>query len=137
MRRVVLDTNVLISFLTDRDARQQAKAAELIAAGSRGELELVLHQIAATELVYVMQNIYRVDARRVADTIGELLELPGLSTVDELPWPTVLELWPSRIADFADAVLVAAARAGRHDAIATFDLSFRRRLSRVGLVSYW
>ena len=137
MKRVVLDTNVLVSFLTDRDPQQQARAAELVTAASRGEVELVLHQIAATELVYVLQNLYRVETRRVAATIGELIALPGLLTSDDLPWAAVLALWPSAIGDFADAVLVAATRAGRHDAIATFDLAFRRRLGRLGLASYW
>ena len=32
MKRVILDTNVLVSFLTDRDAEQQAQAAALFEA---------------------------------------------------------------------------------------------------------
>lgn len=137
MKRIVLDTNVLVSFLTDRDPRQQARAAELFTAASRAEVELVLHQIVATELVYVLRNLYRVEARRIAATIGELLALPGLLTSDDLPWAAVLDLWPATIPDFADAVLVAGTRAGRHDAIATFDLAFRRRLTRLGFISHW
>ncbi len=36
MKRVVVDTNVLISFLTDRNAEQQAQASELFEAAAEG-----------------------------------------------------------------------------------------------------
>lgn len=51
MKRVVLDTNVLVSFLTDRNAEQQEQASALFEAASSGKTELVLHQIVITELV--------------------------------------------------------------------------------------
>ena len=44
VKRVVLDTNVLVSFLTDRDAEQQEQAAALFETAAQGEAELILHQ---------------------------------------------------------------------------------------------
>ena len=96
MKRIVVDTNVLVSFLTDRDARQQARAARLFEAAAAGEVQLILHQLVATELIYVLRTVYAVDA-----------------------------------------ALVAVTRAGKHDAIATFDDRFIRRLSRLRLATAW
>jgi predicted nucleic acid-binding protein len=137
MTRIVLDTNVVLSFLTDRDPRQQAAAAELFEQTAAGEKELVLHQIVSTELVYVLHNHYRVGGAETAATLRDLLALPGVLSVDSMPWPTLFDLWPAHVPEFADAVLAAVTKVGRHDALATFDTAFRRRLRRLGLTSYW
>ena len=137
MKRVVLDTNVLVSFLTDRDAEQQAQAAALFEAAAQSEVELVLHQIVVGEMVYVLGNLYQVEAQEIAAMIDDLLASPGVKPVDELSWTLVLELWPGRVSDFADAVLAAVALGGRYDAVATFDRRFVRRLRREGIPRYW
>lgn len=100
-------------------------------------MEIVLPQLVLAELVYVLRNLDQVSRAETAATLRDLLALPGLRTVDALPWPRVLELWPARIPDFADAALAAVCEHERCDAIATFDTTFRRRLSRLGLASHW
>jgi predicted nucleic acid-binding protein len=49
----------------------------------------------------------------------------------------VLALWPKPFRDFSHAVLAATCRSGRHDAVATFDETFKRLLGGQGLQSYW
>ncbi len=137
MKRIVLDTNVLVSFLTDRDAEQQAQAAALFEAAAQGEVEIVLHQMVVAEMVYVLGNLYQVETREIAAMVDDLLSSPGAKPVDELSWTLVLELWPDRVPDFADAVLAAVAREGRYDAVATFDRRFVRRLRKEGIPRYW
>jgi len=137
MTRVLIDTNVLVSFLTDRDPEQQARAADLITAAAQREVQLLLHQQVLAELVYVLVNLYRRSREEIAAILRELLALPGALPVDELPWSLVLDLWPKQIPDFADAVLAATCKAGRHDSIATFDADFQRRLPGLGLEPYW
>jgi predicted nucleic acid-binding protein len=134
---VVVDTNVLVSFLTDCDPGQQAQAAELLAKAAGRELEVVLHQVVVTETVYVLLNLYRVSREDTAVIVRELLAMPGVTTVDELPWSVVLDWWPAQLGELGDAVLAAVTKVGRHDAVATFDTTFRRRLKRLKLTSYW
>ncbi len=137
MRRVVLDTNVLISFLTDRDAEQQAQAAALFESAADSEVELILHQMVISEMVYVLGNLYRIDASEIARAVDDLLSSAGVSPVDEVTWTRVLQLWPGRFRDFTDAVLAAVTLEQRYDAVATFDQRFVRQLRRDGLASYW
>lgn len=137
MKQIVLDTNVLLSFLTDRDAEQQLRADQLFQAAGRGQVRLVLPQIAVNELVYVLLNFYRVEPTAVAEILEDLLASPGLQPVHEVSWSRVLELWPNGIKDYADAVLAQVAREGGYDCIATFDQRFIRGLRREGLAVYW
>lgn len=137
MTRVLLDTNVIISFLTDRDKKQQALAARLLEQGADGEVELLLHQVVAVEVVYVLRNRYGVEAAAVAQVLRELLTMPGVTTVDAIPWGALLDLWPATVSGLADAVLAAVCRAERCDAVATFDTGLQRSLARLNLGSLW
>ena len=137
MSRIVLDTNVLVSFLTDRDLAQQVRAAKLFAAAASGVDELALPQVVATEMVYVLTNLYKLDASSVAAILADLLALPGILPLDSVDWPAVLDLWPKRYADFTDACLAAVAQQGRFDAVATFDRPFARQLARESLTTVW
>lgn len=133
MSRIVLDTNVLVSFLTDRDPGQQAHATALFEDAAAGEVEIVLHQMVITEMVYVLGNLYKVDALQIAQVLDDLLSLTGVRPVDEVVWTRVFELWPDQVGDFADAVLAAVTLEGRYDAVATFDRGFAKALRRLGL----
>ena len=137
MSRILLDTNVLLSYVTDRDPQQQETASVLFEAAAAREHELILTQAVSTEMVYVLASYYKTRPSTIAGLLKEVLAWPGLVTHDELVWTTLLELWPERIPDFADAVLAATATTGRFDAIATFDRSFAKRLVREGLSSWW
>jgi predicted nucleic acid-binding protein len=137
MTSVVVDTNVLLSFLTDRDAAQQEQASELLGAAARRELDVVLHQQVVTELVYVLLNLYGRSREDTAEIVAELVALPGVVTVDRLEWSRVSALWPEPFKNFADAVLAATCQAGRHDAVATFDESFKKLLKELNLRSHW
>ena len=92
MKRVAVDTNVLVSFLTDRDPSQQALAAELLETAAALEAEIMLHQVVVTEMVYVLRNLYRVPKPEIRLTLEDLIATPGLKIVDHLPWSRVLGL---------------------------------------------
>ncbi|MCZ6507019.1 MAG: PIN domain-containing protein [Acidobacteria bacterium] len=137
MRGVLIDTNVLLSFLTDRDLSQQGKAAELMREASAGTLTLWLHQVVLIEMVFVLLNLYRRSPAETASLLGDLLQLPGVRPLDEAPWPRLLDLWPAVFTDFPDALLAAVVAERDLDAIATFDLRFARRLRDRQLPTYW
>lgn len=137
MKRIVLDANVLLSYLTDRDPQQQEAAARLFNQAAEGEHALVLHQVAITEMVYVLRNVYRVEKIEIAAMIREVLALPGIIAMDEIVWSLLLDLWPGKFHDFGDAALAAVAIDGRYDAVATFDSPFARQLERQGLAPHF
>ncbi len=133
MKRIVIDTNVVISFLTDRNLEQQKTAAVLFEDTASARHEIVLHQAVITEVVYVLRNLYKQTPAMVAATIRDLIGMPGISVVDEMPWARVFDIWPGQIETYADATLAAVALSRGYEYIATFDRSFRNRLKRLGL----
>ncbi len=137
MKRIVVDTNVLVSFLTDRDAEQQDKADGLFRAAASGEHELHLPQVALIDMVYVLRNLYDQTAPEIAASLRDLLALPGVFPVDELSWAKVLGLWPGEIGSLTDAALVTIAKVGQYDAVATFDRPLGKLLRRQGVELCW
>jgi predicted nucleic acid-binding protein len=136
MNRIVVDTNIVISFLTNRNLEQQELAAKLFMDASAGKHELLLHHIVVTEVVYVLRNLYKRAVEEVAASIRELIDLPGIVVLDKMPWADLFDLWPQKVEAFADAALVAVTRSGRHDYLATFDRNLRNRLKALGVIPY-
>lgn len=58
MKKYVIDTNAIISFVTDRNLAQQEAVAPLFAAASRLKCTLICHQFVLTEFIFVMDKVY-------------------------------------------------------------------------------
>ena len=130
MERILLDANALLSFVTDRDPRQQEKIYLLFQKALHGELEIGLHQQSLSEMIFVLRNVYNLELPMISELLGDLVEEPGTIPVNELNWKALLQLWPDPISDFVDAVLASVARSGKWK-IATFDKSFQKHLKRL------
>ncbi len=137
MKEILVDANVLVSFLTDRDEGQRRKAAALFRGAAEREHTLVLHTISIVEMAYVLTQLYKQKPSLVAEAVADLLAMPGVLAADELSWPMVLERWPQTIPSLGDAIVAAAASQGQYDAVATFDNTLRKKLARQGSTSYW
>ena len=137
MARVIVDTNVVLSHLVDRDPEQGERATALFEDGARGEHELIVHQLVVTEAVYVLVRVYDIDVDEIAAIVRDLLEAPGVVPLNDLSWTTVRALWPERAPDFTDACLAALVRTGRFDSLATFDAGLTGQLRQLDLPTYW
>ena len=137
MREILVDANVLASFLTDRNEVQREKGDALFRAAADGEHVVVLHTVTIVELVHVLTQLYGEDPAEVAGDVADLLALPGVVVTAELSWSLVLERWPDVIPSFGDAILAAVASQRRYDGVATFDVKLRRKLKAQGTASYW
>ena len=137
MRQVLIDANVFISFLVERNESQRAAAKALIDAAGDCEIEAFITQFAVFEVTYVLQSFYGMPIPRVAALMRDLIALPGVTAIDDCPWKKVFDLWPEQLAGLADASSVAVAIANHYDAIATFDQKMIKRMRSIGVESYW
>ncbi len=133
MTKILVDANVLISFLTDRNVEQQKRATRLLEGAVRREHTLVLHLQVVAEVAYVLRNLYGESVRDTARLLRELAATPGISASTAIDWRRLFELWPDALPSLADAVLAAAVAAGEADAVATFDVKLARSLHRAGI----
>lgn len=117
----MLDTNALISFVTDRNPGQQAKIAALFEKAACAEALILCPQNVLTEFVDVLERVYQVEGGRIASMLADFIDLPGVEVVDELDYRRLLALWPARISEFGDAVVAAVCQAHKGSSVVTFD----------------
>jgi predicted nucleic-acid-binding protein len=121
---VLLDTNVVIRHLTGDPPEMARRATQFLAANA----ELVLVDVVLAECVYVLQSVYDVDRRGVAEMMRAALAMPMVSADTELLL-RALEIYELDRLDFAEAYLVAAAEFTDVESIASFDKAIDRMSS--------
>ena len=131
MKRYIIDTNALISFITDRNIDQQKRISILFEEASRLKVVLLCHQNVITEFVYVLDKIYNVPKTKIKTMIHDIMRTPGVEIVHELLLERILDLWPGKIADFGDAVVTSLSFQFKRSIIATFDTSLCKRLNKM------
>jgi len=90
LRRYVIDTNALISFVTDRNREQQHKIAPLFEAAAHMKAVIFCHQHVLTEFIYVLNKIYQVPKAEIGKMIKDLIEMPGIEVIQEVYFKTIL-----------------------------------------------
>ncbi|MCI5210277.1 MAG: type II toxin-antitoxin system VapC family toxin, partial [Candidatus Electrothrix sp. ATG2] len=56
MKKILIDTNCLMSFVTDRNPTQQEKAYTLFQKAARLEMLILCHQHVLSEFVFVLNS---------------------------------------------------------------------------------
>jgi len=114
--RALLDTNVLVRHLTGDPPAQARRATALLG----GDDELILTDLIAAELVYVLESYYERPRKEVVQAVRSLLALPSVSSDHELLLRAI-ELYEAERLDFADAYLCAASEVSGIGTVASFD----------------
>lgn len=124
---LALDTNVLVRYLAQDDARQAALATRLIekqlTPAERGYISLV----ALLETVWVMESCYGADAGAVSNILSELLDTATLEVQDAAAIRSALLPYARGGVDLHDCLIVALA-AQRKARVVTFDAKAAKRL---------
>lgn len=135
MKKYIIDTNALISFVTDRNLAQQEIVAPLFAAAARSKCTLICHQFVLTEFVFVMEKVYGTKKETIGDMVRDFIAMPGVELIQETNFSVLLALWPSKIADFGDALIATAGMTIKNAVMVTFDEKFKAALKGQGMAS--
>jgi predicted nucleic acid-binding protein len=136
LRHVVVDTNVLISSIFRRNEDQLARALELYDRAGNGEFVIVFPQFVIFEAIHVFTHMYRFSPAAITKMLRDAMALPGITVVNDCPWPEFFEHWSNFRPDVGDAAILAVAIANRYD-LATFDRDLAKRAKTFGIASYW
>lgn len=136
MRKYVIDTNALISFVTDRNPKQQQRMKELFESASLLKGLILCHSHVLTEFIYVMDRVYRVSKDRIKEMVQEFIRLPGIEVIRDIDFNSVFAFWPGVMADFGDALVAALGKAHKGSIIVTFDQKLIKQISAAGLNVY-
>lgn len=114
-----LDTNVVVRFLTQDDPDQARRATQLLATLTR-EKPGFIPTLVWAESYWVLTRSYQIDTQAVLEHLAKLAGSTEVQAED----PVVLAnaFTSARLgADFADALIAAAARRSGCETVATFD----------------
>lgn len=115
-----LDTNVLIRYVAQDDAKQSPKASRLIeslTSDSPGYVSLV----SVIELVWVMAGCYALSKDEICEVLGTLLRTKEIIVANaDIVWKA-LRLFKAGKADFADCLIEISAQEAGCSYTATFD----------------
>ncbi|QWV94481.1 PIN domain-containing protein [Geomonas oryzisoli] len=136
MKKYVIDTNAIISFVTDRNPAQQEAVIPLFTAASRLKCTLVCHQFVLTEFIFVMDTVYGIPKKTINAMVLDLIAMPGVEVRHEIDFNKVLSLWPDQVGDFGDAIVASVGVAVKGAIVVTFDGKFKSALKRQGVDVY-
>ena len=133
MKKHIIDTNALISFVTDRNPTQQAKIANLLDSAAQLKVRVLCPQNVLTEFVYVMDSVYGIGKTEIRDIARYFIKLPGLEIVHQISLKTLFTFWPEKVPDYGDAIVASLCKDTKGASVATFDRKFRVKLKKLGL----
>jgi predicted nucleic-acid-binding protein len=115
----LLDTNVVIRFLTADDPNQSPKAKTLFEQAT--PRSILISDVIMVEIVHVLLSVYGLDRAEVVAKINLLLEFPALLTSKSL-WKRCLSLYQSEPKlSFVDAYLIASCQNSSLATVYSFD----------------
>lgn len=135
MKRYIIDTNALISFVTDRNLEQQKMVTPIFEAAARLKCSLICHQSVLSEFVFVMDKVYGLPKERINTMLADFIAMPGVVIEQQTDFKAVLALWPTVVADYGDALVAATAKAVKGGVVVSFDAKFKTALKKMGLDS--
>jgi predicted nucleic acid-binding protein len=118
--RYLVDTNVLLRFLSGEPVQQAAGARKLFNRAAAGEIVLEVSPVIVAETIYTLLSFYEVERKDAVEKLLTLLQQRGLRVRDGAQVFSALERLRTTNVGFADAYL-AADGAEESVAIASFD----------------
>jgi predicted nucleic-acid-binding protein len=118
---VGLDTNVVVRYLAQDDARQSAAASRLFERVLSPDNPGFLSAVVLCELAWVLAECYGADAGRIRRAIEGLLAAKQVAVETPDIVRKALRSWAESGADFADALIGGIAAANGAESSVTFD----------------
>ena len=117
-----LDTNYILRYLLDDNAKMAAMAEEVIL-----HKEVFIANEVIAEVVYVLEGVYGLDREEISDVLLALLKSDNILVIDKYMVAVALEIFAKERLDFVDCLLCAY---GSIDEVLTFDQKLQRCVER-------
>ncbi|WKZ30659.1 MAG: PIN domain-containing protein [Candidatus Dojkabacteria bacterium] len=123
-KKSLIDTNILLRFLT-QDVKSQADAAERLFESSE-DGSLFIPDLVVAEIVFILQSsAYGKDRGEIAQIISGIANFKKFD-LDRTLILRSIDIYQSSALSFTDSYIVAHAQLGRNDTVYTFDRKMHR-----------
>ena len=126
MKKALIDSNVVLRYLTKDPPKMAEAALRTLADAQKGKISLILTSLTVAEVVWVLESFYGHSKAKIAETVGQFLFCDGLEVEDLELIIEALTLYQGKNLDFADAFLAAIALRRGPQAVYSFDEHFDR-----------
>lgn len=132
-KMVVVDTNLLVRYLT-LDDPEKAKAVELLFdRASKGEIYILLPAVVIAELVWVLESFYKMKAAEISELIEAILNTPGFEVQEREILLSTIKTYNERGIDLVDAWIIEFAKENGISTIYSFDKKHFRNIDGISL----
>ncbi len=122
----LLDTNVLVRFLTSDENPKYSQSYAFLRSIEQGETQAELKLIVLFQTLFVLKSVYRVEKRAIADALLLLLEYKGVRMTEKRVIRHALELWRDNNLEIVDCYLIACLKKDPGNVIYSYDKDFDR-----------
>jgi predicted nucleic-acid-binding protein len=120
-KRAVIDTNLLVRYLTEDDLSKANDVKRLLLKAAQEEIRLLIPSVVIAELVWVLQSFYKLERSEIVPLLNAILHTRGVEVSDKTVVSDAIAIYRDEAIDFIDAWIVAFAKAAEVQAIYTFD----------------
>ena len=120
-KSAVIDTNLLVRYLTEDDPSKANDVKSLLLKAAQGEIRLVIPSVVIAELVWVLQSFYKLDRSEIVPLLIAILQTRGCEVSDKALVSNAVAIYGNTTIDFIDAWIVSFAKSAEVRAIYTFD----------------
>ena len=120
----LLDTNVLIRFLTSDKTQKFQGVYALFESMEQGDLGVELKLIVLFQVVFVLKSFYSVPREDIATGMIGILEYKGIIVKEKRIVRRTIELWRDSKLDIVDCYLIACLEGDRQNILYSYDRDF-------------
>jgi predicted nucleic-acid-binding protein len=120
----LLDTNVLIRFLTVDKSQKYKKLYAFFETLERGETQVELKLIVLFQVIFVLKSFYKVPKEAIATEMLELLKYKGITIREKKIVKRTLELWREKNVEIVDCYLIACLETDSQNLLYSYDRDF-------------
>ncbi len=103
--RYVLDTNVLIDFLIERDRTKHIACVQLFEKIKRRKINGVILGVVVAETVWVLRSVYEIERSEIERTVLPLTTMKGVRVVEQYGWSNLFGDFVKKKVKFVDAMI--------------------------------
>jgi predicted nucleic acid-binding protein len=122
----LLDTNVLIRFLTNDRSPKYKSLYSFFDSLELGHLQVELKLIVLFQTIFVLKSHYKVPKKDIAAALSNLLQLKGVAIKDKKIVMRTLALWREQNIEIVDCYLIACVEHDEQNILYSYDRDFDR-----------
>jgi predicted nucleic-acid-binding protein len=120
----LLDTNILISFLTSDETQKFRGVYTLFESLEQGDLRVELKLIVLFQVIFVLKSFYSVPREEIAIGMLGILKYKGIIVKEKKIVRRTIELWHDSKLDIVDCYLIACLEGDRQNILYSYDRDF-------------